>query len=110
MSRIARLLNTSADVWRDQRVSDGMGGWVSGWAKVGTVRARVSQPSATERVQGAQNGSELSHVVYLLPTADVRRDDQLRQGSRVFEVLATFEPSEPGTYLRADCKLRQPGN
>jgi head-tail adaptor len=106
---IARLLNASAEVWRATRTSDGMGGWVGGWTKVGSVRARFSQPSATERVQGAQNGADLSHVVYLMPTADVRRDDELRMGSRVFEVLATFEPSEPGTYLRADCKLRQPG-
>jgi SPP1 family predicted phage head-tail adaptor len=109
MSRISRLLNASAEVWRDTRTSDGMGGWVSGWAKVGTVRARFSQPSAAERVQAAQNGADRSHVVYLPPASDVRRDDQLRQGSRVFEVLATFEPSEPGTYLRADCNLRQPG-
>jgi head-tail adaptor len=109
MSRIARLLNTSAEVWREQRTSDGMGGWVTAWSLVGSARARISQPSAMERVQGDANGAELSHVVYLLPTADVRRGDELRQGTRVFEVLATFQPSESGTYLRADCRLRQTG-
>ncbi|MGX1133187.1 head-tail adaptor [Streptomyces glaucescens] len=109
MSRIARLLNASAEVWRETRAPDGMGGWISAWAAVATVRARFSQPSAAERVVAAQNAAELSHVVYLLASADVRRGDELRRGTDVFEVLATFEPSEPGTYLRANCKLRQAG-
>ncbi|WP_413788073.1 head-tail adaptor protein [Streptomyces platensis] len=109
MSRVARLLNASATVWRASRTSDGMGGWDETRTQVGNkpVRARISQPSATERVVADQSGSTLSHVVYLLPDADVRRGDELRQPGRVFKVLAVFEPSEPGTYLRADCEVRQ---
>lgn len=107
MSRTARLLNASAEVWREGRTSDGMGGWVSARAKVATVRTRLSQPSAAERVVAAQSGADLSHVVYLLPSADVRRGDELRTPGRIFEVLAVFEPSVPGTYLRADCRVRQ---
>lgn len=109
MSRIARLLNSSAEVWRDGRSPDGMGGWVSGWSQTGTARVRFSQPSATERVVADANGADLSHVVYLLPTADVRRGDELRRGTRVYEVLATYGPSVDGVYLRADCRLRQEG-
>lgn len=109
MSRVARLLNVSAEVWRKARVSDGGGGWFETPAKVADVRARFSQPSAAERVVAAQNGADLTTVVYLLPTADVRRDDELRRGADVFEVLAVFEPSEPNTYRRADCKRRQAG-
>lgn len=107
MSRVARLLNVTADVWRQTESPDGMGGQTTALAKVGSVRARFSQPSATERVVAAQNNAELSHVVYLLPTADVHRGDELRKAGRVFLVLATYEPSEPDTYLRADCKERQ---
>lgn len=109
MSRIARLLNTSAEVWRKSRVSDGGGGWIETPAKVADVRARFSQPSAAERVVAAQNGADLTTVVYLLPTADVGRGDELRRGADVFDVLAVFEPSELGTYLRADCLRRQGG-
>lgn len=107
MSRVSHLLNASAEVWRAARTSNGMGGSTTTWGSTGTVRCRLSQPSATERVIAAQNGAELSHVVHLADTADVRRGDELRQGARVFEVLAVYEPSVPGTYLRADCKLRQ---
>ena len=107
MSRIARLLNASVEVWREGRVSDGMGGWIKGFALLATVRARFSQPSAAERVIAAQNGADASHVVYLLPSADVRRGDELRSDGRIFDVLATYEPSVSGTYLRADCRARQ---
>lgn len=106
-SRVARLLNTSVAVWRTTTASDGMGGWTETTAQVSTQRARISQPSATERSVAQRAESRLTHVVYLDPSADVRRGDELRQGSRVFNVLATFEPSEPNTYLRADCELHQ---
>lgn len=89
------------------RTADGLGGWVVAPTHTSTARARFSQPSATERVAADSAGVDLSHVVYLLPDADVRRGDQLRYDGRTFEVLAVFEPSKPGTYLRADCTVRQ---
>ncbi|MFC8263247.1 head-tail adaptor protein [Streptomyces sp. NPDC057291] len=106
----ARLLNTQVSVWRKTRIPDGMGGWVDTVAVVSSERARISQPSARERVAADQSGALLSHVVYLPADADVRRDDELREGVRRFTVLAVFEPSEPGTYLRADCWLKQPAS
>lgn len=105
---VARLLNRRVTVWRRSRVDDGMGGGIDTWVQVGTVRARFSQPSARERVAADQSEARLSHVVYMLPDADVRRGDELRDGNRIFDVLATFEPSSAGTYLRADCEARQP--
>ncbi|WP_432118601.1 phage head closure protein [Streptomyces sp. bgisy032] len=101
------MLNQSLEVWRYSRAEDGLGGWTETWSQVGTVRARLSQPSARERVVADQAQARMSHIVYLRHDADVRRGDQLRTTGRVFEVLATFEPSEPGTYLRADCEARQ---
>ncbi|MFE7159155.1 phage head closure protein [Streptomyces sp. NPDC057636] len=97
----------SVAVWRYSRTADGMGGWEETWAQVGTVRARISQPSATERTLADQATARLTHVAYLSADADVRRNDQLRLGARVFTVSAVFEPSEPGTYLRADCEASQ---
>lgn len=109
MSRVSALLNSAAELWRDQRVDDGMGGSTSGWSKVADVRARFSQPSAAERVVAGANGADLDTVAYLPSTADVRRDDELRRGAEIYEVLAVFQPSVPGTYLRANCKRRQVG-
>jgi head-tail adaptor len=110
MSRVSRLLNTRLEHWRRTRVPDGGGGWEETWAQVGDapVRARVAQPSARERVLADAAQAQLTHVVYLEPSSAVRRGDQLRLGARVFTVLATFEPSVPGTYLRANCEEGQP--
>src|SRR5690606_42029261 len=36
------------------------------------VRARFSQPSATERVVAQQNGADMTHVVYLLDRKSTR--------------------------------------
>ncbi|MER7077910.1 Phage head-tail joining protein [Saccharopolyspora kobensis] len=108
MSRVARLLNTRVEVWRTSTAPDGMGGWVETVTQVGTERARLAQPSASERVVAQQFGSRLTHVVYLNPGANVLRGDELRQAGRAFRVLAIFEPSEPETYLRADCERTQP--
>lgn len=108
MSRVSRLLNTSAEVWRQTRTPDGMGGWDVTWAQLSTVRARLSQPSAMERQIAAQAQAQLTHVVYAEDTADIRRNDQLRRDGLIYEVTDTYQPSVPGTYLRVNCTLQQP--
>jgi head-tail adaptor len=107
VSRVGRLLNTSVAVWRMSTVDDGGGGQATAWAQVATVRARRSQPSARERQAADQASARLDETWYFHPGTDVRRGDELRPAGRVLEVTAVFEPSEPGTYLRADCTVRQ---
>ena len=110
MSRVGRLLNTSVPVWRASTVDDGGGGQETTWTQTGTPRARRSQPSARERQAADQAGARLDETWYFHPATDVRRGDQLRPPGRVLEVIAVFGPSEPGTYLRADCILHQHAN
>ncbi|GGS47754.1 phage head closure protein [Streptomyces violaceus] len=109
MSRVGRLLNNRVAVWRSVTADDGGGGQSTSWTFMYDLRARLSQPSARERQAAEQAGAELTHIVYLQPSADVRRGDELRlaTGTVVLEVTATFQPSESGTYLRADCTARQ---
>lgn len=104
-------LNRTLTVWRPDTAPDGAGGQTVTMVEVGTVRARVSQPSAAERVAAAQAGAEHSHPVYLAPDADVARGDELRGDGQTFRVRTTFRPSEP-VYLRADCELveSEPGD
>lgn len=108
MSRIGRRLNTRVPVWRAATVDDGGGGQETTWYEAGTPRGRRSQPTARERQAADQARAQLDETWYFDPGADVRRGDELRPVGRVLTVTATFEPSEPGTYLRADCTLRQP--
>jgi head-tail adaptor len=103
---ITHLLNRTLEVWRTGRIPDGLGGWTTTTARQGDVAAKVDQPSASERMLAAQAGSEHSHNVYVQPTADVRRGDELRGGTQVFRVLAVVQPSSP-VYSKAECQLIQ---
>jgi SPP1 family predicted phage head-tail adaptor len=99
-------LNRTLAVWRPDPVGDGAGGQTVTFVQVGTVRARVSQATAAERVVAAQAGAAHTQPVYLPPAADVARGDELRGDGDVFRVKATVMPSEP-VYLRADVELIQ---
>ncbi|MFD9905630.1 phage head closure protein [Streptomyces sp. NPDC059063] len=107
MSRVGHLLNARVEIWRATTTDDGGGGQETTWVHQATPRARLSQPSARERQAADQAEADLTHIVYLAPGADVRRGDELRAPATVLEVTAVFEPSAPGTYLRADCTARQ---
>ena len=95
-------------VRRPVLTDDGAGGQVVTWSTVGVVRARVSQPSAAERVAAMQAGALHTHAVYAQSEADVRRGDELVHGDgRGWRVKAVYGPSEQ-VYLRADAELVQP--
>lgn len=106
---IGRWLNRTLQVWREITAPDGAGGQISTWVLQGEVRAKVDQPSATDRMLAQQTGSKHTHSVYLLPSADVQRGDQLRGAGQTFTVHAALQPSGP-RYTRADCELIQRGN
>lgn len=104
---IGHRLNRTLEVWRPEVTPDGAGGQETTYVRQGVdVRGKVDQPSATERMLAQQAGSEHSHNVYLLPTADVLRGDQLRGGDQVLKVLAVVEPSST-RYRKAECQLIQ---
>jgi SPP1 family predicted phage head-tail adaptor len=106
VSRIGRYLNRQLEVYRPATVPDGAGGQQTSLVLQGTVRAKVDQPSPTERMVAAQTGSKHSHDVFLLPTADVRRGDQLRGDGQTFRVHSVVQPSRP-EYSKAFVELIQ---
>ncbi|MDX2623850.1 phage head closure protein [Streptomyces sp. WI03-5b] len=105
---VGRWLNRTLQVWRQTTTPDGAGGQVSTWVMQGEVRAKVDQPSAADRMLAQQAGSNHTHSVYLLATADVQRGDQLRAAGQTLTVHAALQPSGP-RYTRADCELTQRG-
>lgn len=104
------LMNATVEHWREATAPDGAGGQAAAWTQLGELRARASQPSqSTERAKAGADGTDITHVVYVLPAdADVRQGDELRLPGRTLRVLAAYQPSEP-VYLRCDCESRQPG-
>lgn len=108
---IGRYLNRQLEVWRPQMSDDGSGGQEVALVAAGTVRAKVDQPSPTERLVAAQAASRHSHDVFLLPRADVRRGDELRGTDdlghdQVFRVQSVVQPSIP-VYSKALVELIQ---
>lgn len=104
---VRALLRSRREVWRSVRTPDGLGGWTVAASQVDTVRCKVDIPSAEERNSGGQWSAEHTHTVFLLPTADVRRGDELRGGALPLRVLAVIEPSGP-RYRKAVCSADQP--
>lgn len=106
--------NRTATVRRQTSTPDGAGGWSQTWADVGEVQVRCSQPSTVDRESAQAGQAAITHVVYALPGADVRRGDRLRvaaqmldgvvriDGELLLDVDSVVEPSEP-VYRRAAC-------
>lgn len=90
---IAHLLNVDAEVWRLVSVSDGQGGWTETPAYDHDERVRISPAGSSEVLVAAQQSLTLTHDAYGLPSADLRRGDQLRVDGRTYQVLGGRPPS-----------------
>lgn len=106
---IGHLLNTTVTVYRPAFAADGRGGRTTTFSSVGTVRAKVGQPTATEGVIAGRDGAMLLTPVHLAYSADVQRGDELEtDGPRRLRVVAVVSNSRR-TYKRADCEVVQGG-
>lgn len=106
---IGHWLNRSLQVWRPRSTDDGYGGQTTTHVQQPEpVRAKVDQPSATDQLLAAQTRSKHSHDVFLLPDADVRRLDELRDAStgESWKVLHVVAPSST-RYRKAQSELIQ---
>ena len=106
---IGHWLNRELAVWRPERTPDGYGGQTTSHVQQPEpVRAKVDQPSATDRLLAAQTSSKHSHDIFLLPDADVRRLDELRDAStgESWKVLHVIAPSST-RYRKAQSELVQ---
>ncbi|WUI00209.1 phage head closure protein [Spirillospora sp. NBC_00431] len=106
MTSIEHWLNRVLEVWRPETTDDGAGGQDVTYVRKDDVAAKVDQPTTAERMLAAQAGTDHDHTVYLAPSADVRRGDELRGDGQVLRVLSTVTPSTP-RYLKAACELTQ---
>lgn len=104
---IRHLLNDALTVYRASFAADGRGGRVKTMSEVGTVRARVSQPSAEERRTAGREGATLDAVIHVAFRADVQRGDELDDGgSRRWRVVSVVNDSSR-TYRRLECQAVQ---
>lgn len=104
---IRHLLNDALTVYRGAFAADGRGGRSKTMAPVGTVRARVAQPTGQERMIASQMGAVLDAVVHVPYAADVQRGDELDDGgARRWRVMSVVNDSSR-TYRRLECQVIQ---
>lgn len=95
------------------RDDDGAGGFVDHWLELGTLWAEV-RPGAGRESEGP--GIPMGRVLYriVVPAAQVgslarpRPDQRLREGARVFQILAVSEHDARGAYLVCICEEEEP--
>jgi len=110
---IAHLMTHTLSVYRSTESTDSGGGRVEAFALVGTIRAKVNQPTPEETQAAGVWGAQLSHVVHSEVYEDVRRGDEfggelpseIEPGFRL-RVLSVVSDSH-STYRRALCEVVQ---
>ena len=93
--------------------SDGSGGFVDHWLPVGTLWAEVRAGTGSEQ---AGPGVPIGRVAYRIVVraappgspARPRADQRLREGARVFAILAVAERDAGGAYLTCFCEEEEP--
>lgn len=97
----------SLDVYRRQNIDDGYGGVISDMVNIGTVKARLSQPTAAERIEADAWQAQVDYAqLYVLPDADVFRGDELHGERGKYRVTSTIFPSV-AIYKRLACEFEQ---
>lgn len=104
---IESLFNNTFTIERIGRTGDGHGNFLKSRSSVGTVSGRIRPASGREREVAAQEGREITHVLYVSVETDIGRGDRVTCGDLVVEVLGLREPSKAGHHLEVDCLEQQ---
>jgi len=102
------LLNRLVTVTRRSPVADGQGGSSAPYVTTETLRGRIRPVSTREAIIGARPETDVSHVAYFRPVADIRARDRLVADGRTYEVIGVRRPSDP-RHIEVDCRERQRG-
>ena len=100
----APRLNRAMVLETASEMSDGAGGFTETWAALGTLWAEVKPRTGREREREAVSASRMDYriTVRAAPVGSLRRPEagqRLREGDRVFRLLAVTEKDPEARYL-----------
>lgn len=101
-------LNETAELFRLTLTADGQGGWSEQFVANGETSCRVRPWTTEENLLARQEGTRVSHIMYVPGGMDVRRGDAVRVRGMQGEVMSVREPSLTGHHLMVDVDERQP--
>lgn len=110
---VGHLMTHTLSLYRSEDTIDLGGGRVNVFTQIGTVRAKVNQPTPEEVQAAGVWGAQLSHVVHTEEFEDIRRADEFG-GELPSEVLAGYRlrvlavvSDSHQTYRRMMCEVVQ---
>ena len=103
------ILNRKLVLEAPTRVPDGAGGYVDGWQSLGTLWASVNARPGRETAGpgGTISLSSVTITVRGAPQGSPRRpapDQRLRDGDRIFKILAVATADPRGRYLACEAR------
>jgi len=102
-------LNETAELFRKELTSDGQGGWSEKYVVNGETRCRIRPWTTEESLIARQEGTRVSHIMYVPGGTDVEFSDAVRVRGTEAHVESVREPSKTGHHLMVDLDERQPG-
>jgi len=97
------LLNQTLTLQTHTQTDDGMGGYVKGWADLGSFRGRISPISAEERLNQDRTVMNTTHRIFCDPMT-VDPTNRIKWGSYYFEIIGITNPSELYHHLEIDVR------
>jgi len=85
---------------------DGGGGESGNWQEVATLWAAIRPLRGGENYIAGQTDSRISHEIILRWREGLAPEMRLRQGSRIFEILAVINVDEKNAWARLLCEER----
>lgn len=98
----AGMLRNKLTVERVTNTADGMGGYTKSWATVQTAWMYLKPLSGNERLHAQHLEATITHRAHCRANVDVKPEDRLTKGSRVFNVRAVLDLEERGKFYELD--------
>ncbi|MGH9247949.1 MAG: head-tail adaptor protein [Acidimicrobiales bacterium] len=98
-------------VYRPAPEPDGAGGQTVTLSQVALERGDVRELVGVELIEARQAGAEHTHSGYFRLRANIARNDELRRGGEVLQVLTVVKAFPPGTdRLRVTARTIEAGS
>lgn len=98
----AGALRHRCSLQAEQKTSDGMGGWVIGWAELRQVWAEITTPTGRVETVAQQIQAVVSAEIRVRPSADLIAGRRLVSGGITYRIEAVL-PSNKGDLMRLLC-------
>jgi SPP1 family predicted phage head-tail adaptor len=86
--------------------ADGAGGVTRGYAAVTTLWAALAPVSARGAVEADDLAADVTHRITIRFRSDVTTRHRLRDGARIFRIVALRSPDESGRFVQIDAQER----